>query len=61
MQVEDMLPQLKKMQRAALEDEELYQLQAQLAKKFFDALKKVGFTDEQAIQLVIAKNPIQTS
>lgn len=49
------LNQLKELQRAVLEDNELMALQAQLMKKMYDELTKVGFTAQEAIQIVAAQ------
>lgn len=53
--MEHILNQLKELQRAVLEDNELMALQAQLMKKMYDELTKVGFTAQEAIQIVAAQ------
>lgn len=50
--MERMIQQLKELQRAVLEDGELMALQAELMKKMYDELRKVGFGNEDAVKIV---------
>lgn len=59
MQSEDLLAALKRLQRVALADEEIYALQAKIAMKSFSAFQKEGFTREEALHLAIGAAPIR--
>ncbi len=50
--VEELLNQLKEMQRLILADDEILRNQAQILRKMYDELKKAGFSSEQALQIV---------
>lgn len=57
-----MLEQLKEMVRMMVEDDELFDLTAQLLKKSHSALIKAGFTEEQATTIVAGQGTgIKTS
>lgn len=47
-----MIQQLIEMMKMMLEQDELFELGAQATKKSYDALREVGFTEDQALQIV---------
>lgn len=52
---ERLLNQMKDVFQALLDDDDFSQLNAKLMKKNYDALLEVGFTPDQAIQIVAAQ------
>jgi|JI10StandDraft_1071094.scaffolds.fasta_scaffold1474777_1 hypothetical protein len=52
---DSMLDQLKQFQQAVLADDEVFNNQAKMLKKMYDALTGAGFTPEQATQIVAAQ------
>lgn len=53
-----MLGEAKEGLRTILADKELFELQARVAKKNFDALRKAGFTKKEAIEIVARQGTI---
>ena len=53
-----MLDQLTEVLETVLKNEKLMKLVASIYKKFYDALIEAGFTEDQAIKIVIAQNNV---
>jgi hypothetical protein len=47
-----MVERLLEMMREVMENDEFFELQANMIKKFYDALVTAGFTEEQALKIV---------
>jgi len=56
MDIDEVLADLKETMRTFIDDVKLQRLSAQLLKRWYDAMVKEGFTDEQALQILCA-NP----
>lgn len=54
--IQEAVEQLKAVTKAMLQEDELFELKAQLSKKHYDSLIKVGFSPEQAIQIVLKES-----